>query len=68
MNAANYMLRDNAVETSLKAFGMRLASRGQGKVTRRKAKVALARKLAVVMLAMLRSGERFSECRKRRRP
>ena len=37
---------------SLKRFGERLCGKG-GKIARRKAKVALARKLAVVMAALL---------------
>lgn len=59
VNVANLILRDAAPDTALKRFGLRLCGRGGGKVARRKAKVALARKLAVVMLAMLRSGEPF---------
>ena len=59
VNAANAMLRRVARPTSLRQFGERLCQRGQGKVARRKAKVAMARKLAVTMLAMLRSGEPY---------
>ena len=59
VNAANTILRRLAPPTSLKQFGERLCQRGQGKVARRKAKVATARKLAVTMLAMLRSGEPY---------
>ena len=39
---------------------MRIDARG-GKIAKRKAKVAIARKLAVVMLAMLRSGRPYED-------
>lgn len=61
VNAANALLRKSARDTALKRFGERLGRRGQGKVVRRKAKVALARKLAVTMLAMARSGEDYRD-------
>ena len=61
VNAANALLRKSARDTALKRFGERLSRRGQGKVVRRKAKVALARKLAVTMLAMTRSGEDYRD-------
>ena len=61
VNAANALLKKSARDTALKRFGERLSRRGQGKVARRKAKVALARKLAVTMLAMMRRGEDYRD-------
>ena len=60
VNAANYVLRDSSPDNALKRFGMRICARG-GKVARRKAKTAVARKLAVVMLAMLKSGKPYDD-------
>jgi len=58
--AANYMLRKSSADSALKRYGMRICARG-GKVARRKAKVAVARKLAVVMMAMLQTGEPYRD-------
>ena len=58
--AANYILRDTAPDTALKRHGQRICARG-GKVARRKAKVAVARKLAVTMLAMLKTGRPYED-------
>ena len=52
VNSANHILRTNSADSPLKRFGERLCARG-GKIARRKAKVALARKIAVVMAALL---------------
>lgn len=60
VTAANYILRDRTQDSALKRYGMRICSRG-GKVARRKAKTAVARKLAVVMMAMLQSGEPYHD-------
>ena len=60
VNAANYILRKSSPDTALKRHGMAICARG-GKVAKRKAKVAVARKLAVVMFAMLRSGRPYED-------
>ena len=60
VNSANYILRDASPDSALKRFGMRICARG-GKVAKRKAKIAVARKLAVVMLAMLKSGKPYDD-------
>lgn len=62
VNCANYILRPSSPDSSLKRFGERICARG-GKVARRKAKVAVARKLVVVMLAMLKSGKPYDDGR-----
>ena len=60
VTAANYVLRASSPDTALKRHGERICARG-GKVARRKAKTAIARKLAVVMLAMLKSGKAYDD-------
>ena len=60
MTAANYILRESSPDTSLKRHGLRICARG-GKVARRKAKVAVARKLAVTMLAMLKTAHPYED-------
>ena len=62
MTAANYILRESSPDTALKRHGLRICARG-GKVARRKAKVAVARKLAVTMLAMLKTGRPYEDRR-----
>ncbi len=60
VTAANYILRESSADTALKRHGERICARG-GKVARRKAKTAVARKLAVIMLAMLKSGKPYDD-------
>ncbi len=60
VTAANYILRASSPVTALKRHGERICAPG-GKVARRKAKTAVARKLAVVMLAMLKSGKAYDD-------
>jgi transposase len=48
VGAANYILGPFGPDCELRRYGERIASRG-GKVSKRKAKVAVARKLAVLM-------------------
>ena len=55
VTAANYILREGSPETGLKRFGLRVRGSGNGKVAKRRAKTAVARKLAVVMAAMLKN-------------
>jgi len=54
VTAANYILRAASADTGLKRFGLRVRGPGEGKVAKRRAKTAVARKLAVVMAAMLK--------------
>jgi transposase len=67
MTAANYILREGSADTTLKRHGLRICARG-GKVARRKAKVAVARKLAVTMLAMLKAGRPYEDRRPEKGP
>ena len=60
VTAANYVLRKSSADTALKRHGERICARG-GKVARRKAKTAVARRLAVIMLAMLKSGKPYDD-------
>jgi len=67
VTAANYVLRESSTDSALKRYGMRICARG-GKIARRKAKTAVARKLAVVMMAMLQSGEPYRDERVSKEP
>ncbi|MBR3923071.1 MAG: IS110 family transposase [Kiritimatiellae bacterium] len=60
VNAANYILRESSKDSALKRYGERICTRG-GKIARRKAKIAVARKLAVVMMAMLQSRKPYQD-------
>lgn len=54
VTAANYIMGPFGKDSDLRRHGMKIAERG-GKNARKRAKVAVARKLAVVMLAVLKS-------------
>ena len=60
VTAANYILRESSKDSALKRYGGRICARG-GKIARRKAKVAVARKLAVIMMAMLQSRKPYQD-------
>ena len=53
VECAQMTLRDGAIETNLKIKGMRISARG-AKIATRKAITAVARSLAVFMVAMLK--------------
>ena len=57
VECAGVVMMSNAKDTDLKLKGLRIAMRG-GKIARKKAKVAVARGLAVAMLALLQHPER----------
>lgn len=56
MNAANYILGPFGEDCDLKRWGLKLAERG-GKNGRQRAKVAVARKLGVLMHRLWMTGE-----------
>ncbi len=56
VTAAHYVLGPFAPDTDLRRFGLRLAERG-GKAAKKRAAVAVARKLAVVLHRMWITGE-----------
>ena len=56
VQCAHYILGRNGPDTNLKQYGERIASRG-GKIAKRKAVIAVARKLAVLLHALWRTGE-----------
>ena len=58
MNAANYILGPFGPKCDLRSFGERISARG-GKVAKRRAKTAVARKLAVLMLSLWKSGQDY---------
>jgi len=57
VGCAGVAMMSNAKDTDLKLKGLRIAMRG-GRIARKKAKVAVARGLAVTMLALLQHPER----------
>jgi transposase len=72
VQSANFILRRDAPDTDLKRHGQKLAKSGS-KISKRIAKVAVARKLAVLLHAMLTTGEvyeplRNTSARRRRQP
>jgi transposase len=62
VNAANYILGPFGKDTDLRRWGLRLAERG-GKNARKRAKVAVARKLAVLMHRLWMTGEEYEPLR-----
>jgi transposase len=56
VNAAHYILGPFGADSDLRRFGARIASRG-GKISRKKAVIAVARKLAILLHHLWRSGE-----------
>lgn len=62
VQGAQYILGRWGPDTDLRRFGLKLAERG-GKKAKRRAVVAVARKLAVLLFALLRSGEAYEPLR-----
>ena len=62
VQCAHYILGRRGPDTDLKRFGAKLAARG-GKAAKKRAVVATARKLAVLMFALLRTGEVYEPLR-----
>lgn len=62
VQAAQRLLRRTATDCDLRRFGLRLAERG-GKNAKKRAVVAVARKLAVVMHRLWRTGEVYEPVR-----
>jgi transposase len=58
VTSANHILGRFGKDSDLRRLGLRIAERG-GKNAKKRAKVAVARKLAVTMLALLRSKEEY---------
>jgi len=58
VQSAQYILGHFGPECDLRSYGLKLASRG-GKAAKKKAVIAVARKLAVVMLAMWKSQSEY---------
>jgi len=58
VECAQYILSSRGPDTDLKRFGKRIASRGR-RAVKKKAVVATARKLAVLLCALWRSGEDY---------
>lgn len=62
VQCAQHILGPHGPDSDLRRFGLRLAERG-GKGAKKKAIVAVARKLAVVMLSLWKSGEDYRPLR-----
>lgn len=62
VQCAQHILGPHGPESDLRRFGLRLAERG-GRGAKKKAIVAVARKLAVVMLSLWKSGEDYRPLR-----
>jgi transposase len=62
VQGAHYNLGPFGKDSDLRRFGLRIAARG-GKVVKRKAVIATARKLAVLLLALLRTAEVYEPLR-----
>lgn len=60
VECANVVMKENAKDTDLKLKGLRISSRGGG-IAKKKAKVAVARGLAVLAVALLKDPERKYE-------
>jgi len=58
VQCSQYILGPHGPESDLRCFGLRLVERG-GRAAKKKAVVAVARKLAVVMLSLWKSGEDY---------
>jgi len=65
VECAQRMLQRNAPDTDLKRHGLRIAADG-GKVAKRKAVVAVARKLAVLLHSLWKTGEVYQPLRSER--
>ena len=57
VECANVVMKENAKDTDLKLKGLRIGARG-GSIARKKAKVAVARGLAVLVVALLKDPSR----------
>lgn len=62
VQAAHYILGRFGEDCDLRRFGLRIAARG-GKIAKKKAVVAVARKLSVLMHRLLVSGEQYNPFR-----
>jgi transposase len=58
VNAANYILGCHGPDCDMRRFGLKIAERG-GKNARKRAKVAVARKLAVLLHHLWKTGEAY---------
>jgi transposase len=62
VNAATHIMRRSSPDSSLKRLGKRIANRGNPR-DRARARVAVARKLAVILHHLLRTGEVYEPLR-----
>ena len=62
VECAHYILSPNAHDTDLKRWGLKLAERG-GKVAKKRAAAAVARKLSILLLRLWTTGEIYEPLR-----
>ena len=62
VNCSSYILGTHGPDTDLKRFGQRLEARG-GKRAKKRARVAVARKLAILLYSLWQSGEVYEPLR-----
>ena len=66
MECAQYMLSSRGEDSDLKRWGLKLAERG-GKAAKKRAVVAVARKLSVLLLRLWVTGEVYEPLRNAKR-
>ena len=59
VNCAQHILGIYGKDSDLKRFGMRLINRGKGKNNKKKAVIAVSRKLSVLLLKLYKTGEEY---------
>jgi transposase len=62
VECAHYILSNNSQDTDLKRWGLKLAERG-GKAAKKRAAVAVARKLSILLLRLWMTGEIYEPLR-----
>lgn len=67
VQSAQYLLGRHGKDCDLRRYGLRLAARG-GKAAKKKAVIAVARKLSVLMLTLWRQGSDYEPLRSQQRP
>jgi hypothetical protein len=66
VECAHYMLSSRGEDSDLKRWGLKLAERG-GKAAKKRAVVAVARKLSVLLLRLWTTGETYEPLRNARK-
>jgi len=59
VQSANYILGRFGKDCDLRRFGMKIAGEGGDKIARKRARIAVARKLAVLLLHLWKTGAKY---------